>query len=88
MLRSAPPSLANCDCHRGLGISIVYITHDLTTAFQICDNIMVLCRGAVAEAGAVEGKLAIRIISQLLVSSIPLPNLDETFGGGGQMRFR
>ena len=37
--------------NRELGISIVYITHDLTTAYQICDNIVVLYRGTVAEAG-------------------------------------
>lgn len=69
--------------NRELGISIVYITHDLTTAFQICDNIMILYRGTVAEAGAVE-----RVIgepkhpySQLLVSSIPLPDLSKAWGG-------
>ncbi len=69
--------------NRDLDISIVYITHDLTTAFQICDNIVVLYRGAVAEAGAVE-----RVIgdpkhpySQLLVSSIPLPDLSKPWGG-------
>ncbi len=33
------------------GISILYITHDLTTAYQIGDNIIVLYRGSVAEAG-------------------------------------
>ncbi len=32
-------------------ISILYITHDLTTAYQIADNIIVLYRGSVAEAG-------------------------------------
>ena len=36
--------------NRELGISVVYITHDLTTAYQICDNIIVLYRGSVAEA--------------------------------------
>ena len=69
--------------NRELDISIVYITHDLTTAFQICDNIVILYRGAVAEAGSVE-----RVIgdpkhpySQLLVSSIPLPDLSKPWGG-------
>ena len=69
--------------NRDLDISIVYITHDLTTAFQICDNIVILYRGAVAEAGSVE-----RVIgdpkhpySQLLVSSIPLPDLSKPWGG-------
>ncbi len=69
--------------NRELDISIVYITHDLTTAFQICDNIVILYRGEVAEAGSVE-----RVIgdprhpySQLLVASIPLPDLSKTWGG-------
>ena len=69
--------------NRELGISIVYITHDLTTAFQICDNIVVLYRGTVAEAGAVElviGKPK-HPYSQLLVSSIPLPDLSKAWGG-------
>jgi peptide/nickel transport system ATP-binding protein len=58
------------------GISLVYITHDLTTAYQICENIIVLYRGSVAEAGAVE--LVVRQpqhpYTQLLIGSIPLPD--------------
>ena len=69
--------------NRELGISIVYITHDLTTAFQICDNIVVLYRGSVAETGDVE--LVIKEpqhpYTQLLVSSIPLPDPDKRWGG-------
>ncbi len=69
--------------NRELGISIVYITHDLTTAFQICDNIMILYRGNVAEAGSVERVIGApkHPYSQLLVSSIPLPDLDKAWGG-------
>lgn len=69
--------------NRELGISIVYITHDLTTAFQICDNIVVLYRGTVAEAGAVERVIGApkHPYSQLLVSSIPLPDLSKAWGG-------
>ncbi|MFN8445399.1 MAG: ABC transporter ATP-binding protein [Caldilineaceae bacterium] len=58
------------------GISILYITHDLTTAYQIADNIIVLYRGGVAEAGSVD--LVVRNPShpytRLLVGSIPVPN--------------
>jgi peptide/nickel transport system ATP-binding protein len=65
--------------NRDLGISIVYITHDLTTAFQICDNILVLYRGSVVEAGAVEQVIGAprHPYTQLLVSSIPLPDLSQ-----------
>jgi peptide/nickel transport system ATP-binding protein len=58
------------------GISIIYITHDLTTAFQIRQNLVVLYRGFVVEAGDV--RLVVghpdHPYTQLLVSSIPLPN--------------
>jgi len=57
-----------------LGISIIYITHDLTTAYQVCDNIIVMYGGQVVEAGAV-GKVISdpqHPYTQLLVSSIPL----------------
>jgi oligopeptide/dipeptide ABC transporter ATP-binding protein len=69
--------------NRDLGISIVYITHDLTTAYQICENIIILYQGAIAEAGSVE-----RVIrdpkhpyTQLLVASIPLPDRTRSWGG-------
>src|SRR3954469_14293356 len=59
--------------NREFGISLVYITHDLTTAYQVSENIVVLYRGTVAEAGSVE-----RVVrapqhpyTQLLVGSIP-----------------
>src|SRR6266478_6154205 len=55
------------------GISILYITHDLATAYQVADSILVLYRAHLAEAGAVE-----RIVkeprhpyTQLLISAIP-----------------
>jgi peptide/nickel transport system ATP-binding protein len=35
-----------------LGVSIVYITHDLATAYYISDRIIVMRRGKVVEAGA------------------------------------
>jgi peptide/nickel transport system ATP-binding protein len=61
------------------GISIIYITHDLTTAYQIGDNMVVLYRGSVAEAGRVD--LVVRQpnhpYTRLLVGSIPNPNPDQ-----------
>lgn len=60
-------------------ISILYITHDLTTAYQIADNIIVLYRGAVAEVGSVEQVVRnpSHPYTRLLVSSIPVPNPDH-----------
>jgi peptide/nickel transport system ATP-binding protein len=62
--------------NREFGISVLYITHDLTTAYQISQNIIVLYGGSVAEAGDVE--LVVRQpkhpYTQLLIGSIPSPN--------------
>ncbi|MCE7980065.1 MAG: ABC transporter ATP-binding protein [Caldilinea sp. CFX5] len=62
--------------HQDFGISIIYITHDLTTAYQISDNLIVLYSGMVAEVGDVEQvvKQPQHPYTQLLVSSIPSPN--------------
>src|SRR5712672_1383052 len=67
---------------RELGISLIYITHDLTTAYQVSQNIYILYRGSVAEVGSVE-----KVISdpkhpytRLLVNSIPLPDPDIRWG--------
>jgi len=61
------------------GISLVYITHDLTTAYQISHSIIVLYSGSVAEVGDVE--LVVRQpqhpYTQLLIGSIPLPDPDR-----------
>lgn len=68
---------------RELGISLVYITHDLTTAYQISENIYILYRGAVAEMGSVDQviKEPQHPYTRLLISSIPLPDPDIQWGG-------
>lgn len=81
------------------GISFLYITHDLTTAYQVSDNILVMYQGRVVETGAVEPviKESRHPYTQLLVSSIPLPDPDRRWGeetvettddGGGQVAGR
>ena len=68
--------------HQDFGISFLYITHDLTTAYQVSDNIIVLYRGSVAETGDVDEviKEPRHPYTQLLVSSIPLPDPDKRWG--------
>ena len=59
-----------------LGIAILYITHDLTTAYQVADNILIMYLGHVVEAGEVEKVIndPRHPYTQLLVQSIPMPD--------------
>lgn len=67
---------------RDHGVSIIYITHDLTTAYHIAKSIIVLYRGGVMEAGDVDAviKNPQHPYTKLLVDSIPWPNLDQRWG--------
>ncbi len=69
--------------YRDFGISFVYITHDLATAYQISQRLFVLYQGTIAEAGPVR-----RVIdhpqhpyTQLLIQSIPSPDPDQRWHG-------
>ncbi len=64
------------------GISQVYITHDLSSALQISDQILVLYRGTVVESGnaATVIQTPKHPYTQLLISSIPVPDPDEKWG--------
>jgi oligopeptide/dipeptide ABC transporter ATP-binding protein len=56
-----------------MGISILYITHDLATAYQVSDTVLVMYRARVAEAGGIEAvvKHPNHPYTKLLLSSIP-----------------
>ncbi len=64
------------------GISLIYITHDLTTAYQISDHIIVLHRGDVVEQGDPEQiiKRPQHPYTKLLINSIPLPDPERQWG--------
>ena len=69
-----------------MGISIIYITHDLATAYQVSDSILVMYRAAVVEAGDVE-----RVVrhpqhpyTQKLIASIPQVDIERGWLGGGE----
>jgi ABC-type oligopeptide transport system ATPase subunit len=68
--------------HRDHGVTIIYITHDLTTAYHVADTITVLYRGDVVEKGDVETVIRNpqHAYTRLLVDSIPWPNLDQKWG--------
>jgi oligopeptide/dipeptide ABC transporter ATP-binding protein len=58
------------------GISIIYITHDLSTALQIADEILIMYQGSLVEAGDAQSVIQrpAHPYTQLLVQSIPLPD--------------
>lgn len=68
--------------NKELAVTVLYITHDLTTAYHVSDFIIILYRGSVMEAGDVD-----RVITnpkhpytQLLIDSIPWPDLQRQWG--------
>ena len=54
-------------------VNILYITHDLTTAYHVSDSIIVLYRGSVMEAGDITKVVESpqHPYTQLLINSIP-----------------
>jgi len=67
---------------KNYGVSIIYITHDLTTAFHIANSIVVLYRGGVMEAGDVDAviKTPQHPYTRLLIDSIPWPDINRRWG--------
>ena len=58
------------------GISFLYITHDLSTAYQVSDDICILYHGEVVERGNAQQVISNpqHEYSKLLISSIPVPD--------------
>lgn len=71
-----------------LGISIIYITHDIATARQVSDEVFVLKQGRTVEAGT-----AAEVITnpqhpytRLLVGSVPRPDPDHGWADLGELQ--
>ena len=73
--------------NQDLRIPVLYITHDLTTAYHVSDYIMVLYRGAVMEAGDVEKVILepCHPYTRLLVNSIPWPDPNRLWGEAAEV---
>lgn len=65
------------------GIAFLYITHDLSTAYQISDDIFILYLGSIMEKGDIDGVMQNpqHPYTQLLLRSIPVPDPDEPWQG-------
>ncbi|MBM3522253.1 MAG: ABC transporter ATP-binding protein [Alphaproteobacteria bacterium] len=68
--------------NREQGVPIVYITHDLTTAYHIADIVLILYRGRLVEAGTAQAVIESpqHPYTRLLVGSIPWPDLAIRWG--------
>lgn len=66
-----------------LNVSFVYVTHDLSTAYQISDEIVILRHGHVVERGTTRGVIdnPQHPYTQLLLRSIPQPDPDARWKG-------
>ncbi len=64
------------------GIGILYITHDLATAWRVADEVLVLHKGRVVEAGAPGPVLQDprHPYTRLLMDSLPWPDPDRGWG--------
>lgn len=66
-----------------LGISVIYITHDLATAYYISDRIAIMYRGNIVEMGPVE-KVMLKPLhpyTKLLIASVPEADIDKRWTG-------
>ncbi len=63
------------------GMSTIFITHDLSAAYYLGGDIMVMSRGRVVEEGPVDAVMAnpVHPYTQLLLQSIPSPDPDVTW---------
>ena len=60
-------------------VTVIYITHDLATAFYISDRIAIMLRGFVVETGPVEEVLEspLHPYTQLLKELVPVPEPED-----------
>ncbi len=58
------------------GISFIYVTHDLSTAYQISDRILVLYRGVTVEQGPIDPVITAprHPYTQMLTAAVPTPD--------------
>lgn len=66
------------ELNRSHGISLIYVTHDLTTAYQVADSIVVLHGGQIMEVGATEQVIHDpgHAYTRSLIDAVPSPDPD------------
>jgi ABC-type glutathione transport system ATPase component len=66
------------DLRSDLGISLIFISHDLSVVRVLCDRVLVLARGRVVETGRCEEVFAAprAAYTRALLDAVPLPEVD------------
>ena len=61
-----------------LGVSILYITHDLATAYRVSDEVFILHRGRIVERGSTRAVINSPLdpYTRLLIDAVPEPDPD------------
>ncbi|WP_353476409.1 dipeptide/oligopeptide/nickel ABC transporter ATP-binding protein (plasmid) [Salipiger sp. H15] len=64
---------------RDMGLTIAFISHDLSVIRHLCDRVIVLNRGEIVEQGSVAEVFGAPAseVTRTLLAAIPLPELDE-----------
>lgn len=66
-----------------LSVTVLYITHDLATAYYISDRIAIMYRGNIVELGPVDKVMLnpLHPYTKLLISSVPEADIDKRWTG-------
>ncbi len=66
------------------GMSFIYVTQDLSTAYQISDQIMILYKGRTVEEGHIDSviKTPKHPYTQLLIGAVPIPDPQQRWVTG------
>ena len=75
------------DLRRELGVSFLYITHDIASARYVADRLVVMYAGQIAESGPTEDVLANpkHPYTQLLLSAVPDPRAEVSLPATAQV---
>src|SRR5205814_9429088 len=75
------------DLRRDMGVSFLYITHDIASARYVADRLIVMYAGQIAESGPTEEVLADpkHPYTQLLLSAVPDPRAEISLPATSQV---
>jgi peptide/nickel transport system ATP-binding protein len=67
---------------RGLGLTLAFISHDLSVVRRLCGRIVVLHQGVIVEQAASADLFAApkAAYTRELLAAIPLPDVDQVWG--------